>query len=148
MTSDSSDNSYMSESDEEGIDIQATAKNITNKLVPHKSEAKYNLSYQNFINWTLKNKIKDFTEDVFLVYFDELSKTNKPSTLWSKWSMVKSLVKLYHGVDINNFNRLKTFMKIQSKGYRAKKSKVLTWGQITQFLNEALDETRLDEKVS
>ncbi|XP_074105386.1 uncharacterized protein LOC141531448 [Cotesia typhae] len=60
--------------------------------------------------------------------------------------MIKSLLNLKQGIDIGKFNKLKTFLKNQSKGFRAKKS-VLTWNEINKFLETATDEIYLAEKV-
>lgn len=119
----SSESSFMSEAEcEEDRDIAEKAHDIKRQLLPKKFSSQYQLCYKDFIEWKNKNKTIELTEDVFLAYFDELSKKMKPLTLWSRWSMLTKVVYLNHGIDTNNFQRLKSFMKIRSKEFRSKKS--------------------------
>lgn len=142
-SSDSSDSNG-----DENINIDQEAQAITNELVARKSTSAYHLCYQNFLKWKTHKNIKDISENVLLVYFSELSKTLKPSTLWSRWSMLKTEFNLNLSIDINKFHRLKTFMKNNNKGFCPKKSQVLSLSQIKIFLVDASDDIYLAMKVS
>ncbi|CAD6212390.1 GSCOCG00011016001-RA-CDS, partial [Cotesia congregata] len=80
--------------------------------------------------WQRKKKTDSFNENVLLVYFHELSKTLKPPTLWSRWSMLRTTINLRNGIDINNYHNLKVFIKNCAKGYHSKKARVLTLSQV------------------
>lgn len=88
-----------SEEDETTRNIVAEAKGITNNLLPQKSGFRYNICYDEFMAWKLTNKIDSFSEDVLLVYFNEQSEKMKPSTLWSRWSMLRSVILLKHEIN-------------------------------------------------
>jgi nucleoid DNA-binding protein len=82
------------------------------------------------------------------VYFKELSKKLKPSTIWSVWSILKSTLNTRDNVNINNFLNLKALVKNNSKGSKPKKSSVLKWDEILKFINNAPDYVHLASKVS
>lgn len=145
----SSDESEAELSEEEIIkSLDEAAKQISNNLLPEKSKARYNLCYQEFLLWQRKKKTSSFNENVLLVYFHELSKTLKPPTLWSRWSMLRTTLNLRNGIDINNYHNLKVFIKNCAKGYHSKKARVLTLSQVNKFLNESDDLNNLANKVS
>lgn len=123
------------------------AKNIVLNLLPEKSKEKYNKQYKIFCDWCETKKIAKFTENVLLVYFMEKSKTIKSSTLWSIYSMLKATIMVNKDIDISHFKKLIAFMKKNSVGYRAKKSKIFSRIQINEFLSEAPDERYLMMKV-
>ena len=50
----------------------------------------------------------------------------KPSTLWSKYSMIKAVLSVKENIEINKFSRVIAFLKRNSVGYEPTKSKVLT----------------------
>ncbi|KAJ3618874.1 hypothetical protein MTP99_005676 [Tenebrio molitor] len=110
----------MSDSEESvGADIEAAAEAAISTLLPAKSRAVYELSYQRFDQWLGLRKLECISEKVMLAYFMQRSKLLKPSTMWSE----------------------------QSEGYRGKKSKVFTKDEVHAFLKEANDETYLILKV-
>ncbi|XP_053593046.1 uncharacterized protein LOC103571465 [Microplitis demolitor] len=95
-----------------------------------------------------KNKnTESFDENVFLVFFKELSVSMKPSSLWNRWSMIKTTVAPRHNINIDDYHNLKSFIKIKAKGYKPKKARVLTLCQIKKFLDECHDLNYLASKV-
>lgn len=117
------------------------------KFLPEKSKDRYNMCYIEFLAWQKKNLTTSFSESVLLIYFNELSQVHKPPTLWSRWSMLKSLINLNQGININSYHKLKKFLKNFGKGHIPKKSPVLTLSQINKFLNEYDDFIYLEIKV-
>jgi hypothetical protein len=73
---------------------------------------------------TRKKKIKSFSESVVLGYMSEQAKVQKSSTLWSRYSMLKASLVVNNNVDITKYCKLVAFLKRQSVGYKAKKSKI------------------------
>ena len=72
----------------------------------------------------------------------------KPSTLWSKYSMIKAVLSVKENIEINKFTRVISFLKRNSVGYEPTKSKVLTRQEINTFLVNADDAKYLLIKVS
>jgi hypothetical protein len=64
------------------------------------------------------------------------------------YSMLKSTLECKKNVDIAKYHKLRILLKRQSKGYKAKKSKVLSEQQIEKFIVNAPDNTFLSTKVS
>lgn len=118
-----------------------------NDSLPETSKEKYNGAYLTFTNWTKSKDITIVTENILLAYFVELSKKLKPSSLWSIYSMLKSTLKFHDNIDIGKHLKLSAFLKRTSKGYKGKKSKVLSSDNVVKFLSEAPDDTYLVLKV-
>ncbi|XP_044579660.1 uncharacterized protein LOC123261856 isoform X2 [Cotesia glomerata] len=97
--------------------------------------------------WQKEKKFKTFSEKVMLVYFFELSKIKKSTTLWNTYSMLKCTLGSFHKVNIGEYKRLIQFLKKKEVGFRKKKSKEFTAAEITEFLNTASDKEFLVEKA-
>jgi hypothetical protein len=82
-----------------------------------------------------------------LPYFLEKSKIVKPSTLWSVYSMLRTMISINKNLDLSKYTNLIAFLKRQSEGYRAKKSKIFSKENIEKFLTAAIDEDYLMQKV-
>ena len=99
------------------------------------------------MDWRNLNKANSFSENVMLAYFSQATGVWKPPTLWSVYSMLKTVLSCQHNVDISKYERLLAFLKKNSVGYASKKSQVFTSEQIQTFLREAPDEIYLPAKV-
>ncbi|XP_029171116.1 uncharacterized protein LOC114940557 [Nylanderia fulva] len=88
------------------------------------------------------------SEKTLLAYFIELSKSNKPSTMWATYSMLKTTINIKNNININKYENLTSFLKTQSKGFQSKKANTLTPEQIKKFLDEAPDQTHLATKLA
>ena len=115
-------------------------------LLPEKSKAKYLAVYEKFMTWRSLKKAP-ITENVMLVYFDELSKCFKPPSLWSIYSMLKSTLQINDKIDISKFPKLFALIKRLNEGYVPNKAEILTEAEIEKFLNEAPDQIFLAAKV-
>lgn len=116
-------------------------------LLPAKSKQRYETMYQFFEKWQVSNSTNLFSEDVLLTFFRELSATKSPSTLWSSFSMLKSMIKQQRNIDIGKYSELLAFLKDRSKGYITAKAKVFTDDEIAKFISEAPDSIYLATKV-
>ncbi|XP_045460633.1 uncharacterized protein LOC123688170 [Harmonia axyridis] len=123
------------------------AQEASRKLLPAKSRKIYETAYSRFMDWKMKKKCSSFSETVLLAYFSELAQQQKPSTVWSNYSMIKSLLRSNNNVDISKYFKLITFLKQNGKGYTPKKAAIFTSTQISDFLNNAPDEVYLMAKV-
>lgn len=116
--------------------------------IPENSRLTYESKYTCFEQWCADKKIKNITnENVLIIYFEQLSKTSKPTTLWTVYSMLRSVILMKKKVDISKYVHLNTFLKRKSKGYKPRKSKILTAQDIRKFLLEAPDKKFLLMKV-
>lgn len=123
--------------------------NIANlNLLPVKSKEKYEKQYDLFDKWCKEKGVKIVKEEVLLAYFVKLNKEFSPNTLWAKYSMIKSVLKLKRNIDISNFYKLTAFIKKQNVGFKPKKAKILTKENVSNFMNEAPDKIYLLIKVA
>ncbi|KAK4884976.1 hypothetical protein RN001_001247 [Aquatica leii] len=106
--------------------ITQQAAKVQAELLPKKSRDRYEKKYRLFYEWREQKNFKSVSDDVFLVYLSEKAKLLKPSTLWSRFSMIKSCLSIKENVDISKFPQTIAFLKRQGVGYVPKKAKVLT----------------------
>lgn len=138
----------MDSSDEELPEAILKAANEAHlEVLPAKSRGRYEKQYDHFVTWCKQEGVKTYKEEVFLAYFSHLSKFLKSNTLWSRYSMVKSLVKIKQNLDISQFHKLTSFLKQKNVGFRAQKAQVFTKEDISRFML-APDEVYLMIKVS
>ena len=112
-------------SDDEFIpeNILAAAENAVKESLPDKLRLIYQSRYEEFINWKKANGTKSFDEKVFLTYFLNLSHKFKCFTLWSIFSILKTICMMNNNIDIGNYKKLIAFIKKQHVGHVPKKSK-------------------------
>lgn len=129
-------------------EIVQLAAVTTSTLIPEKSKCIYNKTYAVFNEWRLRKNTNSFSENVLLAYFAELSAQYKPSSLWSFYSMLKTMLRINHDVDLEKYGKLRAFLKRKSEGFVSKKSSTLTPEQIREFIDKAPDEVFLLHKVN
>ncbi|KAJ8979476.1 hypothetical protein NQ317_009463 [Molorchus minor] len=129
-------------------DIRQEANETYDTLLPSKSKSKYETCYKKFMDWTLVNGIKNISENVLIAYMKKLSCDIKPSTLWTTYSMLKTMINIKNNIDISIYPKLRSFLKLKSTGYKTKKSKILTPEQIKHFLLKAPNREYLFTKKS
>lgn len=127
--------------------IQAKALKPGEKTFPKKSKVQYLKVYNKFNAWREANNIKGLSEIVFLAYFEDLSETMAPGSLWSIYSMLRSTVQNKHNINIHDYSGVIAFLKQTNKGYKPKKAKTLTAEELRQFFLNAPDEQYLAAKV-
>lgn len=107
-------------------------------VLPEKSKYRYEKTYQAYRDWCLSKDIDNFdSESVVLSYFIEMGAGKKASTLWAKYSMLRTMLSHRDKVDMSKFTKLGAYLKKQSVGYKPKKSSILTIRNIDTFLTEA-----------
>lgn len=145
------DSDSSSEKEYDGIipkEMLENAKNLTMDLLPQKSKQNYTAAYNDFKKWRREKKTNSFDEIILLNYFDMLSESYSPNSLWSIYSKLKLTLNSYDHVNISNYTKLQSFLKRKNTGYQPKKSAVFTKDNIVKFLNDAPDEIYLATKVS
>lgn len=61
--------------------------------------------------------------------------------------MLRTNISIKHNINIENYHKLRAYLKRKSDGYKSKKSKILTAIDVNKFLNEAPDQDFLFMKV-
>ncbi|PSN39797.1 hypothetical protein C0J52_19445 [Blattella germanica] len=117
-------------------------------LIPAKSKTYYSKEYTSFMSWMEDGNYRVASEAVLVKYFKKLSTDFAPSSLWTKYSMLKKTLLLNNAVDITKFTKLNNYLKETSKGYVTSKSKILSKEDILKFIREAPNEEYLMMKVA
>ena len=135
---------------EEGLpsDVELAAQSAIDTLIPAKSKQRYETEYKHFEEWMEVKKIHDISEKVVLAYFAEQAGKLKPSSLWCRYSMLRTLVSIRKEIDISRYHQVVAFLKRKSEGYRPKKSCIFCKEEIHQFLKEMNDKDFLLMKVN
>lgn len=131
------------------LEVETDTSDVTD-LLPTKSSLVYQAAYKKFIKWCEGKKITNYSESVLLAYFSELANKMKMkgSTMWTQYSMIRTLLGIKNGIDISKYLKLRAYLKKQNEGYTPKKSRGLTRQQFEKFLAEASDEKYLGIKAS
>ncbi|CAB0039322.1 unnamed protein product, partial [Trichogramma brassicae] len=149
------DNDFSS-SDESGDEYESGRKFddeadgiIQSETLPKKSGERYLQVYDAYKKWKSANinALSSSEEKNLIVYFTELKTKNKPPTLWSIWSMLRTTLMTKDEINIKDFLNLKALLKNNNKGYTPKQSLVLKWAEIERFMNEAPDQSYLAAKT-
>lgn len=128
--------------------VIASANDACGSLLPAKSKDLYERTYSEFCDWCTKQHVNDYIEPVLLAYFAEIVQKGLIASLWPKFSMLKSTLRLKKNIDIGNYHKLIMYIKRQSEGHVPKKSKILEKGQVQQFIIEAPNDVFLMAKVN
>lgn len=128
-------------------EILQAAEEASLNLLPAKSKVAYNKEFGDFNQWIEKKGVSVITEDVLLAYFFTASKRLAASSLWTKYSMLKTTLKVHRNIDIANYGKLISFLKSKFRIHRPKKAKILEQEHIKQFLQEAPEDKYLMMKV-
>lgn len=128
-------------------DLTEIAHSAVETLIPAKSKKIYDFAYEKFLKWSQEHNVHNYSENVLLAYFSQLSQKIKSSSLWAQYSMIKAELNLKHNVQIDKYTKLIAFLKRQSEGYKPKKSRVFTKEQFDAFLHNAPNNMYLATKV-
>ncbi|KAJ8921370.1 hypothetical protein NQ315_002986 [Exocentrus adspersus] len=110
---------------------------------------RYEKKMVEFDNWRKKRGLGEgaITEEVLLAYFFNVEKHFAASSMWTKYSMLKSMLKVHKGIDISKYGKLTSYLKVGSRKYKTKKAKILERNQIEEFLKKAPNVEYLQVKV-
>lgn len=133
----------MEEINDEIKNIAASARDV---LLPSKSRQLYEETYTSYKKWCTMKKVRT-CEDTILAYFNSDLSRYKSSSLWTKYSMLRSIINLREGIDISKYYTVIAFLKRKSEGYKAKKSLILSKDHINEFLIKADNKSHLFNKV-
>ncbi|KAJ8918312.1 hypothetical protein NQ315_008005 [Exocentrus adspersus] len=82
-------------------EIKQEAQEATLRLLPAKSKRVYEKEMVEFDNWRKKRGLGEgaITEEVLLAYFFNVEKHFAASSMWTKYSMLKSMLKVHKDVE-------------------------------------------------
>ena len=116
-------------------------------LIPEKSKRRYELAYEKFMKW-VNDKKTNVNEKTLLAYFVRRGEILKsPGSLWSEFSMLKTMINLELSINIGRYYKLVSFLKRKNVGFVPKKSKVFLFEEINKFMVEAPNDKYLMLKV-
>lgn len=128
-------------------DILKEAQEATLHLLPTKSRAAYEKELTNFSEWKIRRSVHVINEEVLLAYFLNVKKKFAASSMWTKYSMLKTTLKVHENIDISKYAKLTSYLKSESRTYKPKKSKVLEREHIEEFFDKAPNDKYLMMKV-
>src|SRR5437588_12302771 len=109
-------NSELEENPDIPDNILQQAAEVSADLLPVKSRPRYEHEYHIFTDWRTQKRIKIVSDDILLVYFSEKAKSMKSSTLWSRFSMLKSCLAIKENIH-NQYPKTIAVLKRQAVGY-------------------------------
>lgn len=98
--------------------------------------------YKTFMDWRDLNNVTSFTEDDVIAHFADLSKKCRPTSLWPRYSILKSMLNFRHNIKIEKYSKLRAFLKTKPEGI-----KTFTLDEINTFIEDAHDGSYLAIKV-
>jgi hypothetical protein len=78
------------------------------------------MTYEKLLKLRKINKTKSLSKNVFLTNFNKLSREINPSTLWSIYSMLKSMKNIKHNINVGTYLKLLVFLKRKLSGLKVK----------------------------
>lgn len=115
--------------------------------VPEKSRKTYEKAYDNYCLWKKQNNVQKSSPNIIKAYILHMQDKYKPSSMWTKLSMLKSMLLRHENINLENFPEIKIYMKKISKNHIPKKAYVFSHDDYTKFLLEAPDNEYLIHKV-
>jgi hypothetical protein len=95
-----------------------TANVVSLNLFPKKSNERCIMVYEKLLKLIKINKTKLLSKNVFLANFNKLSTKIKSPTLWSIYSMLKSMKNKKHNINVGTYLKLQDFLKRKSSGLK------------------------------
>lgn len=83
-----------------------------------------------------------------LAYFKVLSSKYSSTTLWYKYSMICTMNYNERNIEIDNYEKLKAFIKCKNTGYVARQAETFDAVGVNTFINDTSDYDYLATKVS
>lgn len=105
--------------------------------------------YRSFMDWCSLRKFESYSEELLLNYFEDLSESYSPNSLWTYYAMLRHQMLENQNVNIEPYSKLRQYLKdLQTNGPQGKKSKYFTREELDTFIRTAPDSTYLATKVS
>jgi integrase len=122
-------------------------------MLPKASKEHYERTYEKFNNWRKEKKLEGKTSEkevfAYLFHMMESGKWQSPGTIWSKFSMLKTMILSQEGLDIKETamnNKIQTWLKRLSAPHKVKQANMFTKEEVSRYLKEA-PASYLDHKL-
>jgi integrase len=130
-------------------DLAIIANKVNEELLPDSSKDLYLKEYNRFKNWCKEKKCPNYlSSSIIESYFKELSEQYVPSTLWSKFSMLKKTLLIFDKFELTNWNKISQWLKNQDKYHKRKKATTFSRQEIDLFLEQAPDDSYFIHKLA
>lgn len=116
--------------------------------VSNKTNEAYLRTYNNLEIWKKSNNMTGWSEDVLLMYFEDVKKLYSPITMNAIFTRLQLMMKKYHKINIDCYDKVMKFLKQNEQGYKAKKTSFFKANEIQKFIETAPDYIYLPQKVS
>lgn len=107
------------------------------KLNPAENKARFLQAYQDFTNWRKDMQIESTNEMMFFTYFEHLSRTKTIAVLNNIHTMLKTMLILEEGIDINIYSKVNSFLRDMS--CKPEKRGIFTYQNFSDFIDSAPD---------
>jgi integrase len=136
------DNNDSNENTIEWVDDQI--KEAMTRMLPSASREQYVQTYKKYQEWREEKHLKGKTnEKELFAYLHHMLLINKwvsPGTLWSRFSMLRSMILAKEGLDIKTTNvnaTIQTWLKRVGASHKTKQANMFTKEQARKFIKEA-----------
>lgn len=128
------------------MDIKQEVEEIEEDLdlLPSKSKDRYMNAENDFRSFMMERNVEVVDEGIVLMYLIKKSTELAPSGLYPLFSMLKSTITEQR---LDNYYKVKEFLKTMTKGYTPKKSPTFSLEQCNEFINNSDPEIYLLDKV-
>ena len=123
--------------------IDEEIREAMSKMLPVASREQY-IVYEKFQEWRTEHKLDGPTNEkevfAFLYHMLERNKWVSPGTLWSRFSMLRSMILAKEGLDIKTTNintTIQTWLKRIGATHKPKQAYIFTKEEIRRFIQEA-----------
>lgn len=139
-------------SDNDQTDISNTPPHLLEEvkkidIVPEKSRPAYDKVYENYCIWKEKHQIQKSSANVISAYILELQKNYQPSSIWTKISMLKTILMREEQFNVDDYPQIKNYLKKISKKHKPKKAYVFSQEDFLKFLRDAPNDYYLVHKI-
>lgn len=105
--------------------------------------------YRSFMDWCSLRKFEAYNEELLLSYFEDLSESYSPSTLYTYYAMLRHQMLENQNINIEPYSKLRQYLKdLQVNGPQGKKAKYFTRDELDTFIRTAPNTIYLATKVS
>lgn len=134
-SSSSSTSSNSASSGSSSVDSQIGA------MIPSRSRGIYEKTFKAFMATITGNRVP--TERDVFDYIHGLSQELSYKTLWTRFSIIKSMIDVHHQGNSNNYARVTAYLKRrEDEGEPVKKAKIFTTDDIQRLLKHVPDDDR------
>lgn len=129
------------------LDLSLKTPNVKGEVNLDETKERELKYYRRFVDWKKERNVTTTTEGVMMNYVRFLSSTNAPNSLHTLYNKLVRPIHEYEKVDIDKFEKVKSWLKEKRNKYEPRKYKELSAEELDRFFKEAPDKDYLLQKV-